>query len=315
MRRFKITLADELSLIAVLIFSFVCFLGKYFFELGNIYKSLLLTAIIALLLGVTAFGAKILKTTSHNRPHFVLEMISLVLFTCFMVYFSYSPFPHIFVVSGQQAAIKGKLTRSITQAEKIFEAYDEYANNRETLYNSRLRSVVVAKKTNPNEYAAFGFVSNIADSIQIEDKMFSVHADLFPSNYDAKKKNSAKWLANAKSAINNWWAWYFGIVGVVTNVESKSIDWQKTLVELSTHREKGEQAEDFTYDLSFDDVKIHFTTIGKPTKLSIGLCIGAYLIMLLTYFVSERHSKSPICKRRRTNRGREKQPGIDIEFS
>ena len=301
MRQPKLTLSDLLSLLSVLLFCLVCFLGAYFFTLGNTSQSLIVTLIIAVSLSGTAFGAKILKrTNSKFITCFVFEMIFLVLFTVLFIFFSYRSFPHFFVVSGQRAEIKEKLTISITQAENMFAKYEEYAQNRENLYKDNLRKVVAAKRTNPSDYATFGFVNNsVHDTIQIENKMFTVHSDLFPTNYEEMQKAGSKWLVNAQSTLNSWWAWNFGVVNIVNNMETSSNKWLKTLTELSSIREQGEKAIDFSYSLSFDDVKKHFTTHGEPTMLSIGLAIGAYLIILLTYFVSERSSKSPICKNKR----------------
>ena len=311
MQQKKITLADVLSLISILIFCFVCFLSVYFLTLGDLTQSLIKTAIIAVLLVGMAFGAGKLKRTIRNfKTCFVFEIIFLVLLTGLTVFFAIAPFSHFFVVSEQRTEVKDKLTLSITQAENLFEQYEAYAKNRETLYNSKLISVVAAKRTNPSGYATYGFVNNnISDSIQIDNKMFTVHADLFPTNYEDKKIESSNWTRKAKSTLNNWWDWNFGIVNVVINVESRSNEWLTTLVELSTIREQGEKAEDFAYSLSFDDAKQHFTTQGKPSLLSIGIAIGAYLLMLFTYLFSERSSKSPTFRR-----GKVKKSVFDVDF-
>ena len=294
MNQSKFSLADVLTLLTALAFGFMCFLGTNFYTLGNISQSITLAVIITVLLGGTALGAKLLKRTSGNfKTCFVWEMIMLVLFTGLLVFFSFSPFPHYFVVSDQRVEIQNKLTKSITQAENMFAEYEQYAENRENLYKSKLRSVVAAKNINPSEYAEYGFERNgINDQKQIENKMFTVHADLFPTNYVERKQVASDRLAEERHTLNNWWAWNIGVVDVVNNVELNSNDWLNTLVELSTIREKGEHADDFTYNLSFDDVKKHFTTLGNPTLLSIGLAVLAYLLMILSWIVTKRSTKS-----------------------
>jgi hypothetical protein len=82
-------------------------------------------------------------------------------------------------------------------------------------------------------------------------------------------------------------------VGVVNDVEKNSNDWLNTLVTLSQVREMSEQASDFEHSLSFDDVKTHFTKFHNPTPLSAGLATLAYLLMLLSWFVTKRSTRFP----------------------
>jgi hypothetical protein len=298
MNQSKFSLADVLMLLAALAFGVVCFLGTNFYTLGDITQSLTVTAIIVGSLTVTAFTAKLLKRTSRSFiTCFILEMIFLVLFTGLTVFFAYSPFPHYFVVSEQKADIGSKLTTSITQAESMFAEYEKYAKNRENLYKNKLNSVVIGRNGNPKAYyVECGFKDGIANSKQIENKMFTLHAMLFPTNYsDTVNNNGIKevattWLSKAKNTIADWKP--IGIVSVVNEVEQNSNGWLNELVKYSTYREQGEQADDFSYSLSFDDVKEHFTVFGKPTLFSVGLAGAAYLLMLLSWIVTKRDSLS-----------------------
>ena len=298
MNQSKISLADVLTVLTAIAFGFACFLGTNFYTLGNTSQSIILAVIVTMLLSGTALGAKLLKRTSRNfKTCFIWEMILLVLFSGLMAFFSYSPFPHYFIVSGQRIEIQNKLTTSIAQAENMFEEYERYAENRENLYKSKLRSIAAAKSINSSEYDNYGFENNgVADEKQIENKMFIVHADLFPTNYEEMKQVGSDWLADARRTLNNWWAWNFGVVDIVNNVGANSNDWLNRLVELSSIREKGEQADDFAYNLSFDDVKKYFATLGSPTPLSIGLAVFAYLLMLLSWIKTHRHTRFPGCK-------------------
>ncbi len=301
MKQSKFSLADVLTLLAALAFGFVCFLGTNFHELGDTKQSIILAGLITLLLLGTALGAKILKRTdSHFKACFVCEVILLVLFTGLLALFSYLPFSHYFVVSEKKADIMNKLNTSITQAGNMFAAYEAYAENREKLYENKLRSVATAKNINPAEYAAYGFENNgIDDNKQIEHKMNTVHAELFPTNYSdttpdkpGTKEIALDWLSRAKKNVTGWKP--IGIVDVVNQVDTISTDWLHRLVDLSKKRQKGEQAEDFEYTLSFSDVKKDFTTLGAPTSRSIVLSILTWLLMLWSWLISGRSTKRPV---------------------
>ncbi|MDR0724915.1 MAG: hypothetical protein LBF59_02765 [Prevotellaceae bacterium] len=293
MNQSKFSLADVLTVLAALAFGFVCFLSANFFTLGNTQQSIIMSIIIAVLLGGLALVAKLLKRTSRSfKTCFICEMIMLVLFAGFAVVFAIAPFSHYFAISDRKTEIQSKLTASITQAENMFTEYEKYAGTREGLYKKRLQSVVAAKQVNPSEYAAYGFESNgVSDEKQIENKMFTVHADLFPSNFTAMKRVDSIWLVKSRNIVKNWKP--IGIVGVVNDVEQNTNEWLEQLIKLSSVRETEEQSEDFSYALSFDDLKEDFETLGDPTPLSLGLAVSAYAIMLLSYFVTKRHSKFP----------------------
>lgn len=313
MNRFKFSLADVLTVLIALLFGYVCFLSTYFFTLGKTRQSIILSVIIFVLLCGTALGAKVLKRTGGNfKTRFISEMTLLILFTGFTFYFSYSPFSHYFVVSAQKEEIQRKLNASITQAENMFTEYEHYTGKREGLYKDKLNSVVAAKDINQSEYDSYGFVNNnVSNEKQIANKIRTLHIDLFPSNYYSDsisvgiKDGATTWLADAKDKIAGWKP--LGVVIVVNEVEQHSTEWYNTLTGLSKVREKGEQADDFADHLSFDDVKKHFITLGRTTSLSIGLAVAAYLLMLLSYLITKRSTK--------TNIGTSKKKGkFDINY-
>jgi len=335
MNQSKFSLADVLAMLAALAFGFVCFMGANFLNINNdkvwgmphTIGCIVMALIIALLLFGTAFGAKLLKRISSNfKTCFVLEVVLLGLFVLLAVFFvtKTSPFPHYFTVTAQKSEINSKLQTSITQAGNMFVKYEAYAGSRENLYENTLKRVAGSQKGDPKAYTDFGFVVNsgIPDALQIKTKMFTVHADLFPTNYSDTidgsgiKEVASKWLQDAKNTTSSWKP--IGIVGVVNDVEKNSNYWLNTLVTLSQVREQGEQADDFGYSLSFDDVKTHFITLGSPTGLANGLAVLAYVLMLLSYIFAIRSTKSAygfrallraLCSKKQNNKG-----DFDIDF-
>jgi hypothetical protein len=298
MNQTKFSLADVLTILTALGFGYMCFLGTNFYTLGNVPKSIMSALIITIILFSTAFTAKILKQTSVNfKIRFIWEMILLVVFTLLFVFFTYMPFSHYFTVSANKSEIVSKMQTSITQAENMFPAYESYAQNRKDLYNSKLKSVVSAKGTNPSEYKDYDFKNGTPDGTQLIKKMENISANLFPTNYSDSitqlgiKEVATNWLLDAKNTTAPWKP--IGITNVVVEVESKSNEWLATLVEISKIRENGEQALDFSYPLTFDDIKQHFTTVEKPSGTCLVLALMMWLLMMLSWFVTKRHTKFP----------------------
>jgi ABC-type multidrug transport system fused ATPase/permease subunit len=307
MNQSKFSLADVLSVLAALVFGFVCFMGANFMNINNdkvwgmphTAGCIAMAVVCSGLLFTTAFGAKFLKRTSSNfKSSFVLEVILLILFVLFAVFFAskYSPFPHFFTVLAQKSEIISKLQRSISQAENMFAAYESYADNRVNLYETNLKSDVAIG--NPNKLRSYGFDYNGPPfEKQIESKKFKLDSDLFPANYsnttanNGIKEEATAWLQDANSPWKP-----IGIVSVVCEIDKNSSKWLNTLVTLSQVLGQGEQSiegYEFSYSLnSFDDIKIHFTKLYSPTPLAIGFAGLVYLLMLLAWIVTKRSTKS-----------------------
>lgn len=296
----KFSLADVLSLLTAFAFGFVCFLGLNFKSSGeNVVKSIIIALIVSLLLWCCAFGLKLLKGTRSNfKTCIIWEMILFIFLTLITGIFSVSVFSHYFTVSQQASNIQSELTKSITQAEGMFSSYENYANKRESNYERKLKSVVNTKNTNPSQYAEYGFENNgIADLKQIENKMFTIHAELFPTNYsNTIDKNGLReiatlWLGNAKNNISTWNP--IGIVSVVNDIDSKSNTWLNSLKGWSTVRQKGEDTDDFTYQLSLNNIKEYFTISDTPPVIAICLSILCYALMLFSYLITKRDTRYP----------------------
>jgi hypothetical protein len=299
MNQSKFSLADVLTILTALGFGFICFLGTNFYTLGNIPKSILIALIITLLLFSTAFTAKLLKRTSVNfKTRFISEMVLLVVFTMLLLLFTYMPFSHYFTVSAKNTIIVNKIQTSIAQAENMFPKYELEAENRMDLYNSKLKSVIAAKEPNPTEYANYGFKNGISDEIQLNKKMENISATLFPTNYSDSltqkgiKEVAMNWLLDAKSSTVNWKP--IGITNVVVDIESKSNEWLSMLIEISKIKQKNELAEDFTYpQIPTYEIKQYFTTIEKVSNTSLIFAFITWALMMLSWFVTKRHTRFP----------------------
>lgn len=297
MNKYIFSLADVLTVLSAVAFGFVCFLGSNFYTLGDTKKSLIFAIIITVLLGGLAYLAKFLKRVQGNfKTSFIAEVVVLILFTVLLGYFTYSPFSHYFVVSDKKQHIQEQLSDNIKQAQNMFSEYEKYVDTRKYVYQSTLESI--ANSGNQIDYSKHGLIYNgPSEKIQIDNKMLTIHSDLFPTNYSDTTNNmgikqvAKEWLSDGQKKVTPWKS--IGIVEVVNDIEDKSLGWYNDLVKYSTIREIGEEdyAADFNYSLSFKDVKDNFKTLGKPTPLSIGLGVLAWVLMLLSWFITKRSSK------------------------
>ena len=291
MSQSKFSLADLLTVLGTLVFGFFCFLSVNFLTLGDTTLSIIWAVLISFILGGLAFGVKLVKRTSRNFKTFIIWEWVLIFLFVVVAFFAIFPFSHYFVVTAQKENIQNKVVSNITQAEGLFIAYESYADNRLNIYKSRLNSIVAAKRVNPEEYKNFGFVEGTDDNTQVENKMFSLKAQLYPTNYAQMKQIDSAWLSDAKDKVSSWSP--IGIVQVVNTLKIEISSWNEQLKSYSSFRAKGETATDFDFQLSFDDVSGIFNMKTIPNTLALIIGIALYLLMFLSYFITKRHPRYP----------------------
>lgn len=291
MNQSKFSLADLLTVLASIGFGFFCFLSFNFLTMGETNKSILLAVVFALVLGGLAFGAKLLKRTERNfKTCIIWEWVLLFLFVVAAI-FAIKPFSHYFVVSSQKEEIQKEVIANIEQAEGMYNDYKKYADNRLKIYESKLNSVVMAKKTNPTEYQEYGFVEGTDDKTQIENKMFTLRAKLYPSNYEELATANVEWMNKAKSTVGSWKP--IGLVDVIKVTKNNLTQWKNDLMEYSEFRANGEIAENFEYPLSLNDVTGKMAQLSSPDVKSVLYAIGLCFLMIISYLVTKRHPCFP----------------------
>lgn len=316
MNKYKFSLANVILVLTAVVFGFVCFLGANFYTLGDTKKSLIIAGIVSIILASLAFLAKWFKSVQGNfKINRLAEIFVLFLFTMVIAILTYSPilqyfkisnftcspFSHYFTVSEREDTIKNQLSTTIKQTQNMFDEYESYANKRKISYENTLKRIVKTsdKLGTTDESKEFGFQDNeVSYEVQAKYKVLTIQDELFPNNYTDTisdkgiKEVANNWLIDAQEKTKGWKP--IGIVGVVKDIEQKSIGWQNNLIGFSTTRQKGEKdIEDlyFEYPLSFENVKANFTTVAKPTPLAIFLAVLAWALMLLSWFITKRSSK------------------------
>lgn len=316
LKQIKFSLAVVINLLAALTFGYFCFLGTNFYTLGNKGTSITLAVIITLLLIGTSLGAKLLKQTHRNfKSRFIWEIILLVLFTVLIGYFTFFPFSHYFSVSEHEPQIKSKLNSSITQAENMYVEYEKYVNNRKSNYKANLESAILTMHASDVDFKKYDFkTSSIAYDKQIKRKMITIGFDLVPSSFTTMKNVNSQWLADSKQLVNNWKP--IGLVDVINNIDKNSKKWKTDLITISKIRETGEEkdAVDFTYSLPFNEVTNYFTSVENPTPISVVFAIFVYVLMLLSYILSNRSTKSSVGFRTILSKKTKKTNEFDIKY-
>ena len=288
MNQSKFSLADLLTLMGSVTFGFLVFLGYNFLTLGDTNQSIFLATSFALALGIIAYVLKILKGVSRNFKTNIIIEASLIFVFLLISFFAISPLSHYFAVSQEKEQVQDNILSNISEAEGLFDAYDTYVDNRLSLYERKLKSIIQARNVNPSQYTEFGFVQGTSDETQLKTKLDALTYKLKPSNYSEMKDNLT-WLSDSKSKVEDWSP--TGVVDIVKTLNKEVSSWSTKLKENSAYRQKGEEATDFDSSISFDEVSTIFTEKKSPTPLGIAIGLALYVGMLVSYLISPRHPR------------------------
>lgn len=295
MNQSKFSIADLLTVIAALTFGFICYISFNFKFLGDTIKSVIWAAVIAVVLGILALLPKWMKSADRNfKVHFILEWVFLFLFVV-MAVVALFPFSHFFAVSSKdnKQMIQSSIHADIVQAEALYDTYEEYANNRLSLFENEIRTAILNKNSNMSDYTRFGLKTdpNVSDQKQMEHKIDVLRGKLYPSNYTEEKNVHNAWLNSSVDKVSRWNP--IGVMNVISHVQSEISTWVDGLENNSSYRAAGETVENFAYPVAFSSVNALLTSTYKPTLISVLLAVVLYAVMLLSYFITRRHPRFP----------------------
>lgn len=307
----KFTFADLLTLFSALVFGFICFLGTNFYTMGNITQSIISSVIIAIVLFLFAFGAKFLKRSNGNFPlsrAFEFIFVFLFVVAAFIIY-NGTNFSHFFCVTSNKSKIEEVMQKNLENTRNMFDKYDRYAKNRVKTHEINLRTICESAGINQADYDLYGFNADIDCEEQVKAKIDVMEAKL------SQSMNDEEWFASAKSTVRQWKP--ISVVNYINEIEENSRKWHDQLVKTSQYRAQGENADDFRHELATTNIKDYFIKHNNPTSLSTIVAIALFVLMILSYFISSRSTKSPygywgIMKKNKNNGNNRGKYSIDI---
>ena len=291
MNQSKFSLADLLTVLGTLGFGFFCYLSINFYTLGDTVTSLALAAFISFLLGGLAFAIKLLKRTDRNFKSSIIAEWSILFLYIIISIIALFPFSHFFYITTQKEIIQEKIVSNIKNTEGIFSEYENYGKQRLLIYSAQLKSAVETKQTDDQDYKKFGFEPGTNDDLQIKNKIFSLKAQLYPSNYEVMKQVNLKWLTDSQQNVMNWSP--LAIVKIVNTLQDEIPNWRQQFVSYSSYKTKGDDYPLFDFKLVNADFSSDFTQKNNPTFSSFLLAIAFYILMLIPYLIEKRHTRFP----------------------
>lgn len=304
MNKTRFNFAAVFSIMVLLVYAFIAFMGLIYWKNGELTIPLLLTlggvAVVLLCLYVMCIGKE-----SRWRIGRVGEIVFGIIILATFVLAAF-PFTNFMKVIGNQDDIKGRIDTLFTSAKNLDSAYDNYANERISKYESSLKIISSGKNIRPSEYREVlaGAVGN-SDDEKIANLSKSLKRQLLPENMDTIRAERIKWLESA----NKMSVWNMLLPSNINKIANEVDNFVTNYADVSKNIRKGEKVQPFAYDNlnnNLGELQQIYTKFSKPSALSLIVSLVAFLIMLLPYIVAQRSLAGAISES-------SKKTGLDYE--
>lgn len=286
MNKTRFNFAAVFSIMVLLIYAFIAFMGLIYWKNGELTIPLLLTlggiAVVLLCLYVMCISKE-----SRWRIGRAGELLfGIIIFATFVL--AAFPFTNFMKVIDKQDDIKGRIDTLFTSAKNLDSAYDNYANERISKYESSLKIISSGKNIRPSEYREIlAGAGGISDDEKITNLSKSLKRQLLPENMDSIRAERMKWLESA----NKMSVWNMLLPSNINEIASEVDNFVTNYADVSKSIRKGEDTLPFAYENlnnNLGELQQIYTKFTKPSALSLIVSLVAFLIMMLPYIVAQR---------------------------
>jgi hypothetical protein len=249
------------------------------------------------MIGTSMIAIRLKRTNRNFKIRRIWEILFLFLFTAFTVCFTYFPFSHYFSVTNNEVEIQSKLSKNLGQVDKLYEDYQKYYEIQKVNQEGGLDSAILNFELDhdTSQFLEFGLIQKTQDddlSYDAQKRSFieKFKRDLFPRDFNEKRKKDSIYVENSRNIIYNWKYKPIGIFEIIKNLENVIASTKEQLINLSKNGDH--KIDSFAPVTSVGELKTLFETIGKPTITSLVLGFVVWVLMLLSYFTSNRSTKN-----------------------
>lgn len=316
MNNSKFNFAAVISIIVLLLYSYVVFMGMVYWRDGKIMMGLICTLVlIAIVLACVYIMCKARATRWKKLGSIGQYLFGGIILLTLIV--SSMPFAHFFNLLGKQKEINKNFEQSYNYATSINKSYKDYVEERKTKTLELLNGIEANKgKDDPAQYQAiFSMPGSDSNSDKINRMITSLERTLLPDVLmRSSEQNIARMQEGAKMSV-----WNVAMPDYINSMNDAVNSSVETYTKLSqnAHGYKGDKDYPaFKYEkFSNQNTKLKsmLTTMSMPSILSIIAALLCFGFMLLPYYLVEKDLAGGTS--RRTKRGQSATPAPTLNYS
>lgn len=291
MNNTKFNFAFVISIIVLLLYSYIVFMGIVYWKDGNILKGLLYSlALIVVTLVCIVIMCKA-KATRWQRIGTIGQIIFGAVILAALV-LSSMPFAHFINLVTKQKEISTAFEKAHKYGAESVKAYQDYVQEREAKTRDFLNAVDAGHgESNPSEYEAiFGLPGNDTNPQKIDRMINNLHKILLPDSITQANNEGLQTLQQgAKMSV-----WNIAMPQYINSIDQMVKTNVETFNKLSSnvHGYKGDNDYPaFTYKKYTDQnsqLKDMLTKMSMPSVISIIAALLCFAFMLLPYYLVDR---------------------------
>lgn len=286
MNESKFNFAFVFSMVVLLVFAYITFLGLAYWTGGSLTTPIILTLAIIVLVAACVYIMSMSKSTRWTdiglAGQICFGVIVLAVLLCSSI-----PFTNFLRVAGEKRQLSELMTQAVESAENLDSAYHGYAEARIAAYRNNLTAIAMAKSTNPAKYAqAFGQASGATDADKINVLTASLSDKLLPSDAGEIVNERHEWIDRAAN-LN---VWNPMTASNINTMKDQMQLWTQNYVTLSEVAYAGENPSKFEYnqfDNKLADLTESYQKFRRPSAPAIIISLVCFAIMLLPYFLAQ----------------------------
>lgn len=287
MQKSTFNFATVFSLMVLLVFTYITYLGLVYWKQGAIMLPIILSVALIAIVMVCVFIMCKSKTTRWRRigrtGQWVFGFIVLITFVSASI-----PFTNFLRVASDSDKINKMVNVTCDKAISIDQNYETYVNQRVENYAQSLQLIANGKSNRPSLYnECMSKAPGDSDDKKIENLTKSLRARLLPDSASTIVKERHDWLEKAKneSVMNP-------LTPANINKVSQCVDnWVLNYKELSKVEYQGEEnVQEFNipeFNNSLLDLTTAYGKLQSPSILAIIIAFVCFGIMLLPYWITE----------------------------
>lgn len=278
----KFSWGHIVAFIALIIISYIAYMGDFYQHGGHFMSSLIKIVIIDVCLLMTFIGGQMMKGVKRKFGRWiVVERVFMALCPIAFV-FAMIPYNHFWSVFNQGEQINGQFIASIEKAKTLFDDYEAYATQRIRQYrNSQAFETMTSFERDAYEQ--------------------TLYLQLLSKNTERLKVEAIKWIDNSNQGTTVWNAF---LVGNIREIENAIRQWDNTLVDYSKHFLTNEsQLQGIgTFDAEHDIVNSIVSDLQELAKcyrqnnglnfITVITGIILFTMLLFPYFLQDRCTKA-----------------------
>lgn len=295
MNRSKFSFAAVFSLMVLLGYSYLMFMGLIYWQEGRLLLPICLTlgfiAVVVACLMVMCMS----KATRWKRIGTIGQCIfGFIILLAFIA--SAVPFTNFMDVVAQQGKFNEEINNVVESARRLDTEYANYTEQRLSDYRQLLTNVSQNRAEHAAEYQRLlaGAAGN-TDERKIENMVNSLRRKLVADSVSAIVEERQQWLERAADMS----VWNLLLPTNMARISDEVYNWTELYANFSDFSYNGEHARPFEYpEFSTELAALtrNYSQLHMPSVLAIIIALLCFGIMLLPYLLTERDVAGRVSK-------------------